>query len=264
MLASFSLALVIKLLVRFGVLAKDQSGIAEQTLLWGFGFFASIVLFDLWHRLLREDVPRTYRSMTSAQDAILSEIGRVSRHARSVPLHVRLIGCRYSNVGPVLNNFVTRIQNDTLKVGPLAFSLYYADEDYLRSQLPDGRSRASVEGLNARMADMPETLKTASDKIVDVKVFPYRSPPFLFAYIIGESTIFYGAFVPDPKHPSGKYYIGPPNTCFVARRGQPFFFDLFRWLSGLCYDYELKYEQRSKRPSSQPDRADTDPPLHSG
>lgn len=236
---SFTLALALKLVsVVFQSQSQILSKLSNNIYSWVAGFFAITVLFEIWILLVHEECQDHYESMISAQDHIISEIGRVSNRNQGNPIDVRIIGARYSHISTILGNLAERLNSGDLSTGPLNFCIYHADEHYLKSIMPDQHSRQSVDGLQVRLNAIPTMLKRASNKIISVDLTPYRNPPYLYVYIIGDSTIFWGTFRPDPEHPSGKYYIGPSNPCFVIRRKDVKFMTFYCWLRGICDDYE--------------------------
>jgi hypothetical protein len=179
-----------------------------------------------------------YPTMRSARPDIISAIWAECREAHGRHVHVQVIGGRIRSAGDIVREVVTEICEGARAVSNLTIDVYCLDpKDLAELRLPGAMDETTQLARNESYATIvagfhDELLSfNAREQLisanVSLAVTYYVSPPPLYCYVIGTSTVFWSGCTWDAEQAD---FEGSGNPCFCLTRKDQGFGELRAWL----------------------------------
>lgn len=131
--------------------------------------------------------------------------------------------------------------------GHIDIAMYCMHPDYVAKQvLPGGvdpvaqerRNNAasnSVRSLTTEMAALTGVLK--GNCSLTVTVTYYTEDPYVYAYVIGDKVVYWGAFTWSSEHSD---FLGPESPCYRLSKTDPWFPSIRTWIVSRIGLYDAK------------------------
>lgn len=205
-------------------------------------------LIEIKHDLDKRDSdPTVHANMRVARPHILSDTDKALKGTtQQKPLRLRLLGGRIRSMSDAIRELSDNMRSGRT-VGHVAIELYCIDPTYIRSRLVhDGVSEERQAARNASYASIIENI---SDELrglahvkhgastLSVRVIHYREDPHLYAYLIGDRTLYWGAYTWSEADAD---FIGPENACVRVDRRDTEYGQLRPWIESRMRLYETE------------------------
>jgi hypothetical protein len=196
-------------------------------------------LIEIKVQLTRRERPdRTYSNMRVARPYIIEDIERsLRRSTQAAPLKLALLGGRIRSMSDVVRELVDDLHKGKTH-GHIELDLYCIDPDYISKRtLPGDIDRESQMLRNASYGDIIRSISAellrrggpiGASSSLTINVTYYREDPHCYAYIIGDSIIYWGTYIWSSVTSD---FIGPENPCNVINSADPQFLAVRDWIS---------------------------------
>lgn len=172
----------------------------------------------------------------------------LQRSTLAVPLRVVLLGGRIRSMSDVVRELADDLRKGKT-YGHLHLEMYCLDPDYISKRiLPGGIDLDNQLRRNTSYAELIRSISSellrlsgtvSANASLAVNVTYYREDPHYYAYIIGDSMIYWGTYTWSSVTSD---FIGPENPCTIIRSGDPQFLAMRDWITSRTdlYGYEAK------------------------
>lgn len=209
----------------------------------------AFLLIDIRLRILKPPPPSRYPDMRSARGDILAAIRATISKSRSAQVDITLIGGRVRTITDMLRELKSDFGTGATTRCSVVFNIFILQPEFLQTWAEYATAKTpTVTQRNASYGDMINGLKAEIEGFNDEEAFKrnnisfhvwhYRENPYLYAYIIGETELFWGFFTWDE---SSADFHGPSNQCFRFVRGQSEYDDYVYWLRNRVEFFRNKY-----------------------
>lgn len=206
---------------------------------WLLGTAIVWTLIELKIKLLGSPKVMRYESMREARPNIVAAIkDAINNSSSKKVLEIKIVGGRIRTISDILREIKNEIQNGRLKGKKVKFQICCLNPDYINSM--------DLYGIK-RKKEFSDKYKTYSNMIhqfskelvafnqlasfvennISVEVYHYTTVPYIYCFLIGESSLFWGYFTWDQDEED---FIGPENPCSCSERDSNDFDELYKWL----------------------------------
>lgn len=230
--------------------ATSLAGVAVFSLIPPIQKFTSLFIFlaanavvwtliEIKVQLTRAEHPEhAYVNMRIARPDILNDIERcLERSTQAAPLRLVLLGGRIRSMSDVIRELADDLRKGKTR-GHVFLELYCLDPDYIsRRRLPgdiDSDNQARRNGSYGNMIrDISAELPRLNGPIgahssLTINITYYNEDPHYYAYIIGDSLLYWGIYTWSPV---ASDFIGPENPCWPMTSADPQFLTIRDWIT---------------------------------
>lgn len=180
-----------------------------------------------------------YTNMREARADIIDKIKKELKQSKNIEVSIKIIGGRIRTISDIVREIKDDIVKDRIICNNVKFTLYTLNPTFFSnwSYTNDINNEVIKDKFNEYSIIIPRfkkelenfsNLDKFKEKKIVVEVKYYNFVPHFYAYIIGNSNLFYGFFTWDNNL---KDFIGPENSCFYLNRGMAYFNDYYDWIT---------------------------------
>jgi hypothetical protein len=168
-----------------------------------------------------ERKPQYYADMRLARSEIIREIRATFSSQRAKSLTITIIGGRIRAISEMIREIKNDITSETVNAKNVIFDVYCMHPEFIRSWAATQPSNLELKKRSDLHADLVtkltvellsfNTLTAFSRNNVTIKIHHYKTLPVIYAFLIGTSSLFWGAFTWERE--SGDF-VGPENPCY--------------------------------------------------
>lgn len=178
-----------------------------------------------------------HQTMRVARKDIVSDIRqRLAKSRHSHPLELTLIGGRMRSMSDIVREIADGMTQGEVR-GHLVVNAFCISPDYLSTRvLPGDVSPGAQTSRNVGISHLVRSIRSELEGFsrvfgphasMSVSVTYYSEDPFLYAYLIGDDTLYWGPFTWDKTTSD---LLGPENPCIVVKSTDPSFIALREWV----------------------------------
>jgi len=174
-----------------------------------------------------------YVDMRTARSEIIQKITDAMTESHKDMLQIWIIGGRIRTISDILREIKNDILNERLQARNVHFSVFCIDPNFLTSWNFNGvknigefnikcKRYASMINHFSSELDTYNTLDQFVKNCISLEVFHYKCLPSFYAFLIGNSSLFWGFFT---WNQAIEDFEGPENPCFFLDKSNGNFGD---------------------------------------
>jgi hypothetical protein len=185
----------------------------------------------------RERAEVVYSSMRAARPYIILDIeNRLRRSSPNAPLNLIFLGGRIRSMSDIVRELADDLKKEKIH-GHLSIQLFCLDPDYISGRTLPGEVKAEkqasrnrsygnlINGISSELTSLAGKFSDRSSIVV--RVLHYKEDPHIYAYLIGNDIIYWGAYTWSPVTSD---FVGPENPCLTINAADPEFLPMRDWI----------------------------------
>lgn len=195
-----------------------------------------------------------HRNMRTARRALIQDIDkRLGSTSRQHPLQVTMIGGRIRSMSDIVREISDTLSSGHVS-GHISIRLFALAPDYIRTRiLPGATAHEEQLRRNASYASIIENItreitalnaRSYGISSFHAEVCHYHGDPHIYAYVIGDSVLYWGTFTWSDAVSD---FVGPENPCYAHRSDEDIFPSLRSWILNRAALYSSDTPHQSGR-----------------
>ena len=241
---------------------------AHPAFFFDLGMVALLLLLIDIKLLLEKDRQQTaeFGTLRDAIPTILASMRKEMSGNHTDVLHIQVFASRLFTAGDMVRGILLAVADRTLQTHDVKFTIYCLEPDFVTaSDTPDNEAKAKENAvtIGAKIRDLEkfnaqEALKSNN---IQIDVIKYRTFPFMYAFLIGDESLYFGAITWSDDLGD---FEGSGNPCYVLRSTDEGFRPWKQYLENRGLFYRRCSAKSSARQDPSPEHDKVLPPQAHG
>jgi hypothetical protein len=179
-----------------------------------------------------------HKNMRLARPHIVAQIEHaVQDTSIQHPLLIKMLGGRLRSMSDIVREVADDLRTGRIS-GHLRIEIFALAPEYIQTRVLPGD--ATVERQSQRNHSYADLIRSITSELASLEVDQgerssirivareYSHDPFIYAYLIGDGTLFWGGFTYSSDTCD---FIGPENSCYEIHRRAPSFTPTHTWIA---------------------------------
>ena len=191
-----------------------------------------------------------FDDMREARSHIIQSIISRIKKNKGTNLDIQIVGGRIRTISDMLREIKNQITNKGLFIKNTKFTIYCMHPELLRAmKYKKTREDISIQNRNKIYAQLVEqfsaelmdynNLDLFKKNGISIEIIYYRQDPIIYAFLIGNSEIYWGNFTWTSERED---FEGPINRCYYLEENDEEFSDYYYWISNRIEYYNYLYK----------------------